>query len=216
MVFYSCSYCIYISAQKFQFCGIPWVLYWPLAFITCPIINSLCNCNNYLKKNGVRISWPFVMYGVTIIALILSIGGLYGKNHTLARATTYNQPESQSINLDTILNSSNSPNTERMMGAKDNAQTLAPYTGKHHSITETPPNQQTMRGKQIESESVEGLAISRQPAEKFISINYNSKKDRKCWSQYQQTISSVPENAPLGEFSRINDMATERLGKCIN
>jgi len=35
------------------------------------------------KKNGANISWTFVMVGATLIALVLSVGGFYGRSQTI-------------------------------------------------------------------------------------------------------------------------------------
>ena len=40
------------------------------------------------KKSGGSISWPYVMTGATVIALMLAVGGFYGKSQTKSTAIT--------------------------------------------------------------------------------------------------------------------------------
>lgn len=40
------------------------------------------------KKSGSSISWPYVMTGATVIALMLAVGGFYGKSQTKSTSAT--------------------------------------------------------------------------------------------------------------------------------
>lgn len=74
--------------------------FWLLVLSVIPYFMA----RNRAKKSGSKVSWPYVMTGVTLIALLLAIGGFYGQLHTPKNVpvsteagpwTQYQQPQTQ-------------------------------------------------------------------------------------------------------------------------
>ena len=81
------------------------------------------------KKRGTNVSWSYVMVGTTLIALVLSVGGFYGRTHTSSAASV--SPSA-----------ADPPGTQYATDASGKTHKLVPYFGDYEPLSTPSPARQ--------------------------------------------------------------------------